>query len=302
MLINETEQRFAKRNVPSFARWKPRIYLWDQVKEIPVEVRMANPFQHGNVCEDFERCDALEKKGGNPSESICPQCPVYIECQQHGYLSQPATLKGAKAQISSPLKLFSDPQRAGVAAEMLEQVDDTERLCITDELPAYRLFIRSGLQKKILEEWRVNWQGSALGNFSNALLNALETKNGPDGNAVGRIRAVVQAFEGQEEMLAQQMCQVNIPGKVVLQGVVDAETGTALARFTIEFEGGASAYIPLDDNATDRLIAQQLPFFSLGRLCSERRHKNIDVDGSSHCVGYFGHINCRKHQSFSHRL
>ena len=276
-LANEIEQRFAKRNVPSFARWKPRMHLWGQVKDIPVEVRMATPFQRGNVCEDPERCDALEKKGGNPSESICPQCPVYIQCQQRGYLSQSATLKGAKAQILSPIlgteekflhpqysEKFLHPQYSETASEMLEQVDDTERLCIIDELPVYSLFILSHLHKKILEGWRVNWQGSALGNFSNALLNALETKNGPDGNAVGRIRTAVQAFEGQEEMLVQQMCQVNIPGKVVLQGIVDAETGTALARFTIEFEGGASAYIPLGDNATDRLIAQQLPFFSLG--------------------------------------
>ena len=268
LFAEKAEQGFKKRNVPSFARWKPRMHLWEQVKAIPVEVRMANPFQHGNVCEDPERCDALEKKGGNPSESICPQCPVYIQCQQHGYLSQSATLKGTKAQILSTkfsgARTFLDPQYSETVSEILEQVDDTDRLCIIDELPAYRLFIRSHLEKKILEEWRVNWQGSALGNFGNALLNALETKNGPDGNAVGRIRAAVQAFEGQEEMIAQQMCQVNIPGKVVLQGIVDAETGTALARFTIEFEGGASAYIPLDDNAIDRLIAQQLPFFPLG--------------------------------------
>ena len=54
---------------------------------------MAAPFQHGNVCEDAERCDALEKKGGDPSESICPKCPVYMECQERGYLSQPARLK-----------------------------------------------------------------------------------------------------------------------------------------------------------------------------------------------------------------
>ena len=61
------------------------MHLWDQVKDIPLDIRMATPFQHGNVCEDPERCDTLEAKGGNPSESICPMCPVYTECQQHGF-------------------------------------------------------------------------------------------------------------------------------------------------------------------------------------------------------------------------
>ena len=74
-----------------------------QVKDIPVEIRMANPFQHGRVCEDFERCYVLEAKGGDPSESICPKCPIYTECQDRGYLSQPDALKSAKAQISGDI-------------------------------------------------------------------------------------------------------------------------------------------------------------------------------------------------------
>ena len=85
-LAEAAEQRFQSQNVSSVARWKPRRHDWEQMKEIPVDVRMSNPFQHGNVCEDPERCDALEEKGGNPSESICPQCPVYTVCQERGYL------------------------------------------------------------------------------------------------------------------------------------------------------------------------------------------------------------------------
>ena len=68
------------------------MYLWKHVKDIPVEIRMATPFQRGNVCEDPERCNTLEEKGGDPSESICPKCPVYAECQEHGYLSQSANI------------------------------------------------------------------------------------------------------------------------------------------------------------------------------------------------------------------
>ena len=105
-LAEEAEQHFQAQNVPSVASWKDRMHLWDQVKDIPVEVRMAGPFQHGNVCEDPERCDAIEKKGGNPSETICPQCPVYTACQDRGYLSQPLALQSAKAQIAAIPQLF----------------------------------------------------------------------------------------------------------------------------------------------------------------------------------------------------
>ena len=263
VLAEEVKQRFQDRSLPSVARWKPRAYLWEQVKEIPVETRMADPFQRGNVCEDPVRCDALERKGGNPNESICPQCPVYTECQQRGYLSQPSTLKSAKAQIASPVRRFVDPRHSEMVEEILEPIDNTERLCIIDEVATYEMFLKCNLSKNTLERWHVNWQRSALGNFANALLNALEPKSGLDGPAVRRVRAAVQAFEGQEETLVQQMSQVNVLGKVVPREFVDDETGKVLSHFSIAFEGGASAYIPLDTNAVDRLTAKGLPVFQL---------------------------------------
>ena len=257
----EAEQRFQKRNVSSVARRRNRRHLWKQVKDIPAEVRMANPFQHGNVCEDPERCDALEKKGGNPNESICPQCPVYSECQQRGYLSQPVTLQRAKAQIFNPVRLFLDPRHSRTAGEILEPTDDTERLCIIDEANAQQLFVKCAVSRNTLEEWCVNWQGNSLGNIANALLHALETKGELDDNAVRRIRTAMQVFEQQEEKLVQQMCQINVSGKVERRGIVDNETGKEMARFTIEFEEGVFAYIPLDTNAADSLRAKGLSVF-----------------------------------------
>ncbi len=40
----------------------------------------------------------------------------------------------------------------------------------------------------------MNWQGSALGNFGNAVLNALETKREFGVNAAGQIRATMLRF------------------------------------------------------------------------------------------------------------
>ena len=162
-LAEEAEQHFQAQNVPAVARWKDRMHLWDRVKDIPIDVRMQAPFQHGNVCEDPERCGALVEKGGNPSETICPKCPVYTACQNRGYLSQPRTLQRAKAQILAIPQLFFDPQYAGVVDEMLKPVGETQRLCIVNVRTAPEVFPKCMILINTLEKWGVNWQGSALG-------------------------------------------------------------------------------------------------------------------------------------------
>ena len=272
-LAEIAEKRHQNRNVSSIAHWKPRTHLWERVKEIPREVRMVNPFQHGNVCEDPERCESLVEKGGNPSESICPECPVYTACQQRGYLSQSATLQRAKVQISTVRQLFFNPNAAEIATAMLKQVDETERLCIIDETHAHQLFLGCALPKNVLEAWSMNWQESALGNFAKMLLNAVEIRDKSHADAVKRIRTAVQTFEWQEEEIISQMHQVNIQGTVVARGTIDTETGKELARFTIEFEGGASAYIPLDTHAADRIRAKGMSCFSLSSFVPNQNMK-----------------------------
>ena len=261
--VEEVERRLQDHNIPSYTRWKPRMYLWEQVKGIPINERMANPFKHGNVCEDPERCDALEKKGGDPRESICSQCPVYTECQQHGFLSQPTKLKLANTQILATPQMFFNPLYGDMVKEILEQTDDTERLCIVSEPKVHDLFFRCELSIETLKDWITNWQGEPLGNFANFLLNALELKGRFYDDSVRRIRSAVQAFQRQEEDIVRQMCQINVGCKVVERSFVDPENEQELARFTIEFEGGVFAYIPLDSNATDTLKAKELSFFTL---------------------------------------
>ena len=237
------------------------MYLWEQVKKVPFEVRVANPFQLGNVCEDPERCDAFEEKGGDASQGICPECPVYKTCQQRGFLSQFTSLNKAKAQILSLPELFFNPLYNDIAEDILKQMDDMERLCIIDRTQVYNLFPKCKLSKEILEEWSVSWQGAALGNFSKSLLHAADIEDTPHEIAVKRIRTVVRAFEWQEEQLIKQMCQVNVPGKVIEQGIVDSDSEKQLAHFTIQFAGGAFAYIPIDNTAEAKLTEMELPFF-----------------------------------------
>lgn len=261
--VEEAMGHFQRQNLPSIARWRHVNFLWDQVKEVPVDIRMATPFQHGNVCEDPERFLALVKKGVNAVETLCPRCPVYTACQERGYLSQTATLQRAKTQIFGFNQTFLDPKQLAVSEEILEPLDGKERLCIVSSMKTYGAFLQCDIYKDRLEEWRVNWETSALGNFAETLLNALDIRSEPDDIVVKRIRTVTQAFQQHEEALVQQMCQVNVKCRVVAQGIIDDKTQAELARFTIEFEGGASAHIPLNSRAADKLMAKGLPVFRL---------------------------------------
>ena len=173
-IVEEAVKHFQSQNLPSIARWRNVSFLWDQVKEIPVDVRMATPFERGNVCEDPERFIALVREGVNASEILCPQCPVYTACQERGYLSQPSKLQEAKTQIFGFNQTFLDPQQLAVSEEILQPLNDTERLCIVSATKTDELFLECRISRERLEKWCVNWRGDALGNFAEALMNTLE--------------------------------------------------------------------------------------------------------------------------------
>ena len=259
--VEEAVGHFQRQNLPSLARWRRVGFLWNQVKDIPPDERMATPFERGNVCEDPERFLALSEKGVNASETLCPRCPVYTICQERGYLSQSTALQRAKTQLFGFRQKFLDPQELTGSEELLEPIDDLQRLCIVSTWRTGGLFLECSISKDRLEKWRVNWQASPLGGFAQALLNALEIESESGNIVTTRIRTVMQAFQQHEAELVRQMCQVNVKGKVVAEGITDEETGEELARFTIAFEGGVSAYIPLNHNAADRLMAMELPVF-----------------------------------------
>lgn len=247
------EKHFQEQNMPSVLYWKPRTHRWEEVKDIPEQERMKMPFQNGNVCEDVERCATLEQKGGNPNESICPQCLVYETCQQRGYLSQFAEAQNATVQLMTIPQLFFDPQYTELVQQILKREDATERLCVINQQRTHKLFLECRLPKDVMEEWATIWQGSALGNFAKTLLAALDIKDKRYPDAVKGVRAVMQTFDWQEQQLIQQMCQVLTHGRLVEKEFVDPDTKKTLARFVIEFESGISAYMPLDSSTADQL-------------------------------------------------
>ena len=84
--------------------------------------------------------------------------------------------------------------------------------CKDEDLPTSKsghLYLGCGILKGVLDAWRAKWYRHALGSFADALLNAVEVKDKLDSSAVGRVRAVIHAFEDKAESLIQQMEQDN---------------------------------------------------------------------------------------------
>ena len=103
--------------------------------------------------------------------------------------------------------------------QLLEAGDGTQPLCTINVKREHNLFLECELSKTVLEEWCVNWQGSALGNFAIALRNAVAIRDKLHADAIRRLRTVVQTFERLEDEIIQQMCHVNVRGRVVARGV-----------------------------------------------------------------------------------
>ena len=135
-------------------------------------------------------------------------------------------------------QIFLNPRYSEAVEELLGQDDETERLCILEDVRSHELFSECSLSKDILEAWSVNWQGHALGHFSKALLNAVENTGDADGSAVRRIRTTMHVFERQAGDLIQQMCQVNADGhspmsmgQAIKLGILDASSVESIQAF-----------------------------------------------------------------------
>ena len=124
-------------------------------------------------------------------------------------LAETDTLQTTNTQILENFQLFLDPHYAKIAEPILERRDKTQQLCIINVTREDQLFLECELSKTTLEEWVVNWHGSALGYFATALLNAIEIRDKTHANPIKRLRTVIQTFEWLEEEIIQQMCHVN---------------------------------------------------------------------------------------------
>ena len=188
----------------------PADYLEYVVKDIPRDELLKRPFTHGNLCIDSQRYRALFFKGGNSNHILCPKCPVYKECLDRGFHSQYKEIPPTDVCIveHKTRQVLLDPLWEYSADYFF---GDRDRVCIISDMYASNLFVEYGLSVKWLKEWIQYWECSVLGDFAHAMLNAIRIyEQDLTDNIAKRVRAVVKAFEGAEETLIEQMCQVNV--------------------------------------------------------------------------------------------
>ncbi len=105
-------------------------------------------------------------------------------------------------------QMFLNPRHAKIAEQLLETHEGTQPLCIIKVFKEDDLFLRCKLPRTTLKAWVTNWQGKALGSFALALLNTVDIRDKFRGDAVRRVRAVVETFEWLEEEIIEQMYHV----------------------------------------------------------------------------------------------
>ena len=217
-----------KRPTPVLHKLRPTEKIYETREEISVQVQRAfdkNVRVLGFIPEmDSERVHEVEPVLQN-NQAICLNVPeVELAAAAEQFLQKRKVESVAQWRDRMYLKdfrLFLDPQYGKIVEQLLEARDGTHPLCIINIMRENQLFLKCELSKNILEAWVANSQGSALGNFAIALLNAVEIKDKYHANAIKRLRTVMQTFEWLAEEIIQQMCHVDIEDGRVARGAVE---------------------------------------------------------------------------------
>ena len=213
-----------KRPSPVLHTSKPTKKMSETREEMSLQVQRAfdrNVRVLGYTAETDAETDPEVASVPGKNKAICLKVPsVDLAAAASRFLQNRGVGSAAQGQdrmhLSNQVKdirnsdLFSDPHYAKIVEQLLETREGTQPLCIFNIFREDQLFLRCELSRTTLKVWIAKWQGNALGNFALALLNAVEIRDKSHGDAIRRIRAVVETFEWLEEEIIQQMCPIDV--------------------------------------------------------------------------------------------
>ena len=187
--------------------------IWVQMRRaLNSGVRILGCIPDADLEKDGEVASILRHNG-----AICLNLPDAALTADMAQFFQKQNV-GAVAQRRHDHRLFLDPHYAKIAEEILEVREGTQPLCIINVTRENQLFPECELSKTTLENWVVNYQGSALGYFATALLNATEIRDKSHATSIKRLRTVIQTFEWLEAEIIQQMCHLDAATAENIQG------------------------------------------------------------------------------------
>ncbi|MDD9973621.1 MAG: hypothetical protein OXU27_06415, partial [Candidatus Poribacteria bacterium] len=212
-----------KRPSPVLHTSKPTKKMSETREEMSLQVQRAfdrNVRILGYTAETNAETDPEVASVPGKNKAICLEVPSGDLAAASRFLQNRGVGSVAQGQdrmhLSNQVKdirnsdLFSDPHYAKIVEQLLETREGTQPLCIFNIFREDQLFLRCELSRTTLKVWIAKWQGNALGNFALALLNAVEIRDKSHGDAIRRIRAVVETFEWLEEEIIQQMCPIDV--------------------------------------------------------------------------------------------
>ena len=258
-----------KRLSPILHKSKPTEKMPETPEEVRVQVQRAfdrNVRVLGFTAETDAEKDPEVASVLRPRTAICLKVPSvdltaaasrFLQSRDIGSMAQWQDRMHLWDQVKDipSSRLFSDPEYAKVAEQLLETREGTQPLCIINTVGEDQLFLKCKLSRTTLKAWVANWQGDALGNFALALLNVVDIRDKFHGDAIKRVRTVFQTFEWLEEEIIQQMCHVDaVPVENVqaFPGVYADPSWTfwhQLKRFFTHYTRDADAPMQWEDEA-----------------------------------------------------
>lgn len=126
-------------------------------------------------CIQRERAFTFRLRGYNMYSEICPSCPIYLECQDRGYLSQKETARRSQLVVMPFPTVFLDPGLREFADTYMPKGEDA--LVIHDDLPVHAVFIECTLQTARLRRISKDWNGTPAAECAETILESITRRD-----------------------------------------------------------------------------------------------------------------------------
>ena len=256
LLAEQVFERFYAAENDAFL-WRSRWYGYSEknsVSLIPIRERIRE-FERGDLlCIKPHLCKNAQDRGVPAPVAICSTCEVRDKCRSNGYLSQTPIAQSSQVLCIAQPKLFLDPLHRGFFRE-LSRGQPKERVCVIDEAKAHELFIDCSLSKEVLQQWVRDWSGKHLGEFAALVLDMLEVHS----VSPYKVAELVNGYSDKEvRTLSKQASRYRVSYERIGRGATDKDTGRVLARHSVMFANGVSAYVAIDYEEYETLLEKGL--------------------------------------------
>ena len=223
-------------------------------------LRLTNPFPEDKswLCIQPNRVWEYMQRGGNRHKGLCLTCPVREGCNAAGYNAQTAAVQAVRAIVVANPQLFIHPLYEAQSERLYtaqEGKEERHRIALIDEADPLTMFLDCELTMQQLHDWRMMWEGEALGIFAHRVERALKQER-----SMAALSEYILSIDAKPEReIVSQMERVRTLCSAFRQKAVDPQTGDTLSELKVEFPNGAMASVAKDEKAYEILRERDKP-------------------------------------------